>query len=270
MRKNIKHLTFSSLIFLVLMAVSGASSGWISEVLYVLSFAAPVLFLLWYRKDELGSPTEYLTPGGRGMLTFVALGAPTVVLVIGISYLTSLLIKAVTGVEQTISTDEPFFLALLLSALLPAVLEEMLFRYLPMKLLLPLSPRVCVLFSAVVFAVAHRSLFSLVYAFAAGVLFMVMDVAAKSVWPSVILHFINNALSLSLAYFGNSSGVVIGIFVTLGLLLCLSLAVFIAFGRKVGSEIRYALSGGVPYGTDLVPLFFIIPCLLFAVGEFFI
>ena len=85
---------------------------------------------------------------------------------------------------------------LIAHAVVPALFEEALFRYIPMKLLLPYSKRWCVFYSALCFALIHCSFTQMPYAFAAGVIFMLVDVALDSIWPSVILHFVNNAVSV--------------------------------------------------------------------------
>ena len=65
-----------------------------------------------------------------------------------------------------------------------------------MKLLLPYSKRHTVIYSSLFFALIHCSFSQMPYAFIAGVIFMLVDVAFDSVWPSIILHFVNNSLSI--------------------------------------------------------------------------
>ena len=124
------------------------------------------------------------------------------------------------------------------------------------------------LLSAVMFAFAHRSLFIIPYAFLAGVLFMIIDVASGSIIPSLILHFLNNFLSLAISYFGEIFAAKIGLIVSFGLLLCASLAIFIVFRKKIINKIREAFSFGEVLGADPTPLLFIIPCAAVAVLEF--
>jgi membrane protease YdiL (CAAX protease family) len=41
------------------------------------------------------------------------------------------------------------------------------------------------------------------YAFLAGLVFMLVDLIADSVWPSVVIHFLNNALSVVLVFYSD-------------------------------------------------------------------
>ena len=97
---------------------------------------------------------------------------------------------------------------------------------------------------------------------------MLIDIGSGSVIPSVVLHFLNNFLSLTFSYWGDIPTVKICLIVILSLLLCGSLAIFIAFRKRIISKITEAFSAGEPYCSDPMPLLFIIPCAAFAVLEF--
>ena len=89
----------------------------------------------------------------------------------------------------------PFFV-ILKYGLAPAIFEEMLFRYLPLRRLGSYSPRLAVFYSALFFSLVHASLLKIPYALLAGLIFAAIDIAAGSVLPSMIIHFINNLLSI--------------------------------------------------------------------------
>ena len=267
MKRNIKYLTFINLIFLVMMMAAGAAEGSLSDLIYCLGFALPIGlgFLLCGIECK---PRELFKMKKSGALMLASLGAPAVVVIMGISYLTAIIIKALSGEVSAIDVSIPFWQALIFSAILPAILEEMLFRYLPMKLLSPHSKRIAVILSAVFFAAAHRSAQSLLYALFAGVVFMALDLASESILPSLLLHFINNLTSLLIAYYGEHNAAKIGLFVIFSLLLALSLAIFAVNSKKIILEIKDAFSGGESYGANPVPLFFLVPCLVLCVLEF--
>lgn len=266
MKRVIKYITLADLVFLVMMVCAGFLSGALSEAFMVLAYALPFLLLVILGREYFADPLEGIKIKKGGALLPLTLGPPTVLCVMGIAALTSLVIQTLGGNVEGIPTEPSFIYSFLLLALAPALLEELLFRYMPMKMLLPHSGRACVWLSAVMFAAAHTSLQSIPYAFFAGVLFMVMDIAAGSVLPSVILHFINNILSVSIAYYGAEKWFKIFVFVIFGLLICLSLTIFIVKRKKVILEIRQAFSRGESYGNQLTPLAFIIPCLVLAVA----
>ena len=167
------------------------------------------------------------------------------------SLVTSLLLSLV-GVSAPPLEDKGIVIMLLIHALIPAFLEEALFRYIPMKLLLPYSRRWCVIYSALCFALIHCSFYQMPYAFVAGLIFMIVDIAFDSVLPSLILHFINNAVSVVwIKYCSGMTGSVIFIS-SLALLSLVSMVVIYkrrseyssifkgSFDKGESSEITYA------------------------------
>ena len=112
----------------------------------------------------------------------------------------------------------------------PAVFEEMLFRYMPLRALGAHSPKLAIIYSSVLFALAHCNLFQLPYALFAGIVFALVDIAAKSVLPSILLHLINNLLSILAGFYGSALFYLI-LFTVLGAL-TLASAVFIILKRK--------------------------------------
>ncbi len=110
---------------------------------------------------------------------------------VGLSALTSLLFPALTP-------DAPTFtpLALLTSALAPALAEETLFRLLALSLLLPYGKGRAICFSALLFALFHQSLYQMPYAFGAGLVLAAAALYSDSFLLPVLLHFVNNLLSL--------------------------------------------------------------------------
>ena len=185
MERKINHLSICYTLFLILLFLSGSLEGVWSEAVYFLAFLVPMAFGLWTVKDEENG-RMYLGVKGEDLRFFLPLAAPTVYLVMILSVVTSLLLKLTLGVENNVDLGNSLVVALLYHALLPAVLEEALFRYLPMRMLAGHSKRVTVLLSATLFALVHHSLFSIPYAFLAGMIFMLIDLACDSVIPSVI------------------------------------------------------------------------------------
>ena len=152
-------------------------------------------------------------------------------------------------------------------ALAPALLEEALFRYIPMKLLLPYSKRTCIVYSSLCFAFIHCSLAQMPYAFVAGIIFMIVDVALDSVWPSVILHFINNAASVIMMKYCNDT-VSASIFLSVLLLLC-AVSVFFIFKKKQNYKkmLKTALGKGQGGAVTYAPFALAAICLYIAVAS---
>ena len=71
---------------------------------------------------------------------------------------------------------------------------------------MPYSRKWAVLISAALFALAHGNIYQIPYAFIAGAVFAVIDIAFDTVLPSFVIHFVNNLASIFwLRYGGESS-----------------------------------------------------------------
>ncbi len=226
MQRKTSILTFSYTLFLILLFLSGSLTGIISQVVYYLSFALPIGIGLYLTRDDGVKRTKYLTIDKSGVRRFLPLIFPTIAAIMLISFVTSMLIFALSGKTNDIDIGDSVIIALFSHALLPAVLEEAIFRYLPIRLLAPHSPRAAIIVSAIFFSLAHADLFSIPYALVAGVILMTLDLACDSIIPSVIIHFINNALSVLMMFIFNPF-TVLGIYVTIILLTVISIIVII-------------------------------------------
>lgn len=243
MQNKINNLSLVYFLFLAMLFLSGTLGGVLSTVVYFLAFILPLVMGLYLAKDEKTEAKKYLTIDYEGMRRTLPIIAPAVSVVIILSVLSSLVIYLVFGKTNNVDVGDAFIPAIIRHALLPAVLEELLFRYLPMRLLLPHSRRWTVLISALFFALIHHDLFAIPYAFAAGVIFMVVDIAVDSVIPSMIIHFINNLLSVSLLIFKDNPNFAPFIYIMLGLLTLLSLIDIIG-GKYYQKRVLYAFDEG--------------------------
>lgn len=203
MNKKIRILSYGYFALFVMLLVSGMLSGIVSEITYYLAFILPFAVICILEKRE-GPCTDLFTLSGEGARITALATFPSVCLVMVISYITSIAIYLAFGQTNSVDLGNSLPIALVKYALLPALLEEMLFRYLPLRMLAPYSKRVAVPVSAFFFALIHSSLFSIPYAFAAGVIFMTVDIMAGSIIPSVLIHFVNNAASVLLIFYPDS------------------------------------------------------------------
>ncbi|MBR5870732.1 MAG: CPBP family intramembrane metalloprotease [Clostridia bacterium] len=95
---------------------------------------------------------------------------------------------------EPIIPDTPLqiFLYFISSVILPAIVEEMVFRGYILHLLLPYGKTFAIVVSAVLFGVMHLYLPQLLYASAAGLLIGYFVVKSGSVWIGIFIHAINN------------------------------------------------------------------------------
>lgn len=93
-------------------------------------------------------------------------------------------------------------LNLVVLAVLPAILEELLFRGLILHTLRPYGERLAVVLTAILFGFIHGGITQSVFAFLVGLVLGWLTVTTRNIWPAIVLHFINNALSVLLQYAG--------------------------------------------------------------------
>ncbi len=98
------------------------------------------------------------------------------------------------------STPGELVATLILVALLPAVAEEYIFRGCIARSFARKGYVFAVFMSALLFAIMHGSPLQLVHQFLIGAVCAVLFFATRSLWPPIILHFLNNAIALVLGY----------------------------------------------------------------------
>ena len=182
-------------------------------------------------------------------------------LVIGLS-LGCEALGSLVGYDGAYDYGDSFWLCLLTSALLPAVTEELFCRYVFLRRLTPYSPMGAVLASALFFAFLHGNLVQIPYAFVAGVLLGGLAVASGSVLPGMLFHLANNALSISLHFFGDGVfGVLLPYLLALACLVGLTL--LLVFRRRYAVGLRRLLERRELTSAQTVGQVLASPCLIF-------
>lgn len=256
MKRKINSLSVSYMLFLIILFLSGSTKGIWSEVVYFAAFVVPFVLSIMEIKGEKNDKTQYLTLDREAVKLTLISTAPAIAVVLSLSLLTSSIVTAVTGATNNVQLGNSLILAIIYHALAPALLEEMLFRYLPMRLLANHSKRVTVFVSALFFALIHHSFFSMPYAFVAGVIFMVLDLMCESIWPSVIIHFLNNTLSVLLIFYSNRPIFVAISLALLGICATVSLIFFILKRKKYLPRLHKSLSAGEKFSFNFNMLIF--------------
>lgn len=134
----------------------------------------------------------------------------------------STIIQEILGVTFTTGVDDPkilgadgIIIAVLSTAVLPAILEEIVVRGIIMQPLRRFGDKFAIVASALIFGIMHGNMVQIPYTVVAGLFLGYLAIATGSLWPSIILHFINNFYSVALlaAYdnMGDTAGTVVGI-----------------------------------------------------------
>ena len=121
---------------------------------------------------------------------------------------------------------------LIKGALIPAMFEELLFRYLPIILLAPYGKRSAVLLSASLFTLVHANLYQMPYALAAGLLFITADLLFDSILPSLMAHLLNNTVSVIWMFYINTEVRITVFAIALAFLSLLSLCLAVLFRKE--------------------------------------
>ncbi len=98
--------------------------------------------------------------------------------------------------QRELSSNYQLVLMLITLVVVPAFVEELLFRGVILTNLLPFGKTTAIFVSAVLFGLMHQNIEQLFYATAAGVVIGWVYLRTKSVWSCVLLHFFNNFQSV--------------------------------------------------------------------------
>lgn len=275
MSKAIKYTTAVFYLFLILLLATSmlrsyagslaANAVYLFGTFFILLFALSASRRLKTEREEEKGLVEIsrdaLTVDRSALGSVLPLFAPIIGVTFLTSFLTSLLLGAI-GVQGSAVEQLPLFQMLLVHALIPTLAEEVIFRLIPMLLLMPYNRKLCIIISSLGFAFIHMDLFQIPYALVAGILFMSVDLLAESVLPSVILHLLNNTVSVIWILYC-TDGASAAVFVSaLTVLSVFGLAVVI-FRRKHYLRLcRDKLRGGEPC-KDFLPFASLIAVTLF-------
>ena len=104
--------------------------------------------------------------------------------------------------SQSVTLDYKFLLKeFALTAVLPGICEEFLHRGIMLNAAKKhTNPRYCLIISSILFGFAHLNVNQFFYATILGFLIGIVAFASDSIWPCIIIHFMNNFLSGYFAY----------------------------------------------------------------------
>lgn len=159
----------------------------------IINYILPIAVYILSSKKRLG--LYYAKPFSPGTLPIMAVGLGLVVCLCAlqkyfIAYTFSYSVPAGT-------TADNIFTAILIGALLPAVCEELFVHGIIQYELSSYGGGITGIFiSALIFAIIHFDLQYFLIYFTAGLIFGVITHITGSVFPAMILHFLNNTLTI--------------------------------------------------------------------------
>jgi len=229
-------------------SVVSAGYSIISSIIYILMPFVLVHLILKIKKltGNLPFGTSY---NGKAA-TYLTMGVLPVMMIISmaINYV-SLIIQEYFGITFTSGLDDikiigfsGFLMSVVSTAILPAIIEEIIIRGIVMQPLRRYGDLFALVFSSLLFSIMHGNMVQIPYTFTAGLFFGYVVIATGSLWPSIIIHFINNLYAvIIMAVSDNYSETVSSVVsvLLLGLLIILGIVGFVNYA-KMKYNVKFA------------------------------
>ena len=171
--------------------------------------------------------------------------------------------------EQQTEAPETVGLMLLTvvhTAILPALLEELTFRGFLMQPLRKYGDWFAILTSALIFGLVHGNMTQAPFAILAGVALGYVNVVSGSMWTSILLHFLNNLISVlytfAMTSAGESATIPLSLLVTYGTI-AIGIAAFIGYIFSNRNFMRLR-PGTAPRFEKKAAHYWLMPTMLFA------
>jgi len=186
------------------------ATGYLIQALFMnLAF---ILIFIWYirhvNKHEVVAKPNKSTFKYFGIC--IIIGITTLFLVSGILNYFQLFIEKLgskpSNIEYDLHNTKNYLISLISLAVIPAVCEELLFRGIIVNALKHKGHVFAIVLSSVMFSIFHFSPSQLIYPICFGLILSIVYLRTNNIIFPILLHFINNALSLSIQYFSNTSG----------------------------------------------------------------
>ena len=191
--------------------------------IYAFSMGAPALVASAFCR-RMSNPFSPAKPVAGGILFLGTLSAVGLCMVANIvtNIFTSYLYEMGLPVPEFPQFLEPtwtsFGMNIFVFAVLPALLEEMVFRGFVLRTLRPYGDMFAVFVSAFLFGLMHGNIEQVPFALIVGILLGWLYVATDNIWVPVLIHFINNALSVCMEFLGfNLSDTGLAVFYTIAI-----------------------------------------------------
>lgn len=209
--KRLNNIQKVNIVFLVTLIVEIIASylpiGFIGES-YVASLiysqvilAAPAVIYLILDKRKYAEVVRFKPLDFKTILMcvlFYILIRPLLTLANALSMLYST--NTISDVIYGMSEECPLLIAITIIAIIPAFLEETVYRGVFYNEYRKVKPLTAVILSGFMFGVMHGNLNQFTYAFLMGMIFAMLIEATDSIFSTMIVHFCTNALSTILMY----------------------------------------------------------------------
>ncbi len=195
---------FGVFVFFGLYILFMANENWQTFLSFSSYSIATIIVLLIYKKNNKEEKIllKKFNPKYLLFSFLLAFG-----MMFGFGFINSAFANAMEKLGANISTTTldlssfpKYILCVLTFSLAPAIFEEITFRHLILK---GIKGNIIIgsLLSALCFALYHLSLSQLIYQFIYGFFLSVLAIKSGSIIPSILAHFLNNFIVITLEYF---------------------------------------------------------------------
>lgn len=191
----------------------------IGSVVYVgVPFAFAYMFL---KKQKIAGILPFGTAyNGKAAAYLVLLFIPVMIFSSMAVNFVSVIIQSALGItftsgleDLTVDGVKEFIIAVISMAIVPAIIEEFAVRGVVLQPLRRYGDRFAIIASAFVFSIMHGNMVQMPYTLVGGILLGYLTVATGSIWPSIIVHFVNNMYSVivlaATSSFGERASVIV-------------------------------------------------------------
>lgn len=161
----------------------------------------------------------------------------------------SAVIQDFLGIEFTSAVGDiklngfkEIFLGVISVAVVPAIVEETVIRGIVMQPLRKFGDKFAIITSAVFFACMHGNMVQIPYTVIGGLLLGYLAVATGSLWPSVILHFVNNLYSVIVIATSDNLGENASVLAVVLMLICFTVIGVIGLIKLIKLKYKVTLS----------------------------
>lgn len=189
-------------------------ANWLEQILYsALYFTVPFIIMTVPLNTRVSVLCSFSRP--KKGYTF-----PLLLVGFGVSMLANILTEPVIAFFESFGITDPGvsletglkrgwiypLLSVIGGALLPALVEEFALRGIVLGAFRKFGNGFAIVASALLFGIMHGTISQIPFAFMLGLYLGYMTVKTSSIWPAVILHFLNNAFSFLLDSFSDIIG----------------------------------------------------------------
>lgn len=180
----------------------------LNMVVYLLTLAPPVVVTALACKQKIRPFSQHRRVDPLSFICLIGIGLAVCIMAnftanFVASFLSQFGINWPDATENVDATVSSLLINLIAIAIIPGILEEMVFRGYILQALRPHGDGFAVVVSSILFGLLHGNMLQIPFALIVGLICGYVVVQTGNIWVSVVLHVLNNAMAVTLTYFSN-------------------------------------------------------------------